>query len=139
MTFATSGPDSRTSQVFINFKDNSFLDSQGFSPFGEVTEGMDVVESISAAHGEDPKQHLIEGQGNAYLKQSFPNLDYVKTATLTIDDLAVTEAGGDKDSDDSTATDAEPGENQKSAGDAGSDDSGSEAGSESDSKAGGES
>lgn len=88
ITFATSGPDSRTSQVFINFNDNGFLDDQGFSPFGEVVSGMDVVDKISAAHEEDPKQHMIEAQGNEYLKANFPDLDYVKTAKVTVDDLA---------------------------------------------------
>ena len=51
ITYATSGPNSRTTQLFINFKDNSFLDSQGFSPFGRVTEGMSVVDSINAEYG----------------------------------------------------------------------------------------
>ncbi|MEQ9407975.1 MAG: peptidylprolyl isomerase [Fuerstiella sp.] len=86
VTFATSGPDSRTSQVFINFKDNSFLDSQGFAPFGEVVKGMDSVDKISSVHGEDPQQPMIESQGNTYLKSAFPSLDYVKSARITLDD-----------------------------------------------------
>lgn len=82
MTFATSGPDSRTTQVFINFVDNSFLDSQGFSPFGEVIEGMDHVDKINAEYGESPDQGQINSAGNTYLNSQFPKLDYVKKATI---------------------------------------------------------
>lgn len=82
ITFATSGPNSRTSQVFINYGDNKFLDSQGFAPFGKVVEGMDIVDSINAEYGETPDQGRIQSQGNAYLNKSFPNMDGIKKATI---------------------------------------------------------
>lgn len=94
ITFATSGPDSRTTQVFINFSNNSSLDSQGFAPFGRVVEGMDVVDSINASHGEQPQQPMIEAQGAAYLEENFPNLDYIQSVTFVEDDLADEEAAG---------------------------------------------
>jgi peptidyl-prolyl cis-trans isomerase A (cyclophilin A) len=82
VSFATRGKDTRTTQVFVNFKDNSRLDSQGFTPFGEVTTGMDVVEKITDQYGEKPDQGQIQSAGNKYLTASFPKLDYVKKATI---------------------------------------------------------
>ena len=83
VTFAkTSMPNSRGTQVFINFKDNGFLDSQGFAPFGQVVQGMDVVNKINAQYGEKPDQGEITASGNAYLMKEFPQLDYIKSATI---------------------------------------------------------
>ncbi|MGH9143645.1 MAG: peptidylprolyl isomerase [Vicinamibacterales bacterium] len=83
VTFAqTSAPDSRSTQIFVNYKDNGFLDSQRFAPFGRVISGMDAVEKINPESGEKPNQGSIQSQGNAYLKASFPKLDYVKKATI---------------------------------------------------------
>jgi peptidyl-prolyl cis-trans isomerase A (cyclophilin A) len=83
ITFAkTSAPNSRTTQMFINYGDNARLDNQGFAPFGRVIKGMDVVEKINPKHSEDPDQELMQVQGNAYLKANFPDLDYIKSIKL---------------------------------------------------------
>jgi peptidyl-prolyl cis-trans isomerase A (cyclophilin A) len=82
-----ASPDSRTTQVFINFRDNTGLDAQGFAPFGQVTSGMDIVDKIYSGYGEGaprgngPDQQRLQTEGNAYLK-SFAKLDYIKKATI---------------------------------------------------------
>jgi len=82
ITFATAGPNTRTTQLFINFGNNTFLDSQGFSPFGKVSSGMDVVQKIYSGYGEKPDQGAITSQGKAYIDKNFPNIDSIKSATI---------------------------------------------------------
>jgi peptidyl-prolyl cis-trans isomerase A (cyclophilin A) len=88
ITFATSGPNSRTTQVFINFKDNAGLDSSGFAPFGQVVSGMEVVDAFNAEYGDGaprgrgPDQGRLQREGNAYLAKEFPRMDFVKKATI---------------------------------------------------------
>lgn len=90
ITFAkTNAPNSRTIQIFINLGDNNTdgppnpnLDKMGFAPIGRVISGMDVVDAMNSEYGETPDQGMIETEGNAYLEKHFPNLDYIKKATL---------------------------------------------------------
>ena len=79
---ASSQPNSRTTHLFINLGDNAKLDAMGFAPIGRVTSGMDAVDRIYPAYGEEPDQAQIAAQGNAYLEKQFPRLDYIKTARV---------------------------------------------------------
>jgi cyclophilin family peptidyl-prolyl cis-trans isomerase len=88
VTFATAGRDTRTTQVFINLGENGQLDSMGFAPFGQITQGMDIVKKLHSGYGEGapsghgPDQGAISSQGKAYLDKNFPNLDSIKSATV---------------------------------------------------------
>lgn len=88
VTFATSGKDSRTVQLFINYADNARLDQMDFAPVGQVVEGMDVVNSLYKGYGEGapggrgPHQGRLQMEGNDYLRKEFPKLDYIKTASI---------------------------------------------------------
>lgn len=82
LTFATAGPNTRTTQLFINLANNPRLDGMGFSPFGEVVEGMDVVDKINKEYGERPNQGMIQTQGAEYLSKSFPKLDLIKSTKI---------------------------------------------------------
>ncbi|MEZ5943883.1 MAG: peptidylprolyl isomerase [Planctomycetaceae bacterium] len=89
LTYAQTGmPNSRSTQLFISYADNSFLDGQRFAPFGRVVEGMAVVDQLyngygdGAPMGNGPDQGRIESEGNRYLLKDFPKLDYIKTARI---------------------------------------------------------
>ena len=82
LSFATAGPNTRTSQIFINLRTNQTLDDQGFAPFAQVTDGMPVVEKLYSAYGESPDQDAIRLRGNSYLLSSYPKMDYIKTAKI---------------------------------------------------------
>jgi peptidyl-prolyl cis-trans isomerase A (cyclophilin A) len=99
ITFAMAGPNTRTTQVFINYGDNARLDSDGFAPFGQVIEGMDVVDKFYSGYGEGapsgrgPDQQKLTAQGKAYLDRFFPQLDRIISASIVTD--APAPAAGD--------------------------------------------
>lgn len=79
-----SAPNTRYTMVFINYKDNSYLDADGFAPFGQIVSGMDVVDKLYSGYGRQniPDQRRIKSEGNAYLKAEYPLLDFIKTARI---------------------------------------------------------
>lgn len=99
MSFAMAGPGTRTTQVFVNLVDNRSLDGMGFSPVGEVIEGMAVVDSLYAGYGDGPPmgfgpdQMRIMREGNAYLEKDFPKLDFIRTARIETADSTVSGVG----------------------------------------------
>jgi peptidyl-prolyl cis-trans isomerase A (cyclophilin A) len=108
LTYAMAGrPDTRSTQLFVNLKDNDNLDKMGFAPIGKVVEGMDVVEAFYQGYGGAPsnQQGLIQAKGNEFLRQQYPKLDYIQTASLV-------EADGGKggSSPDGKDTDAKDGD-----------------------------
>ena len=82
IVFATAGPNTRTTQLFINLNDNTNLDRMGFAPLGKVIEGMNIVEALNYEYAERPNQGQLQMKGNAYLKDKFPNLDYIESMTI---------------------------------------------------------
>jgi peptidyl-prolyl cis-trans isomerase A (cyclophilin A) len=82
LVFATAGPNTRTTQLFINLNNNAPLDASGFAPFGTITDGMDVVDKIYPGYGERPDQGRITDEGDAYLVKNFPMIDKIKLAKI---------------------------------------------------------
>jgi peptidyl-prolyl cis-trans isomerase A (cyclophilin A) len=80
LAFAMDGPNTRAHQLFVNLRDNSHLDSDGFAPIGRVVDGMRVLDSVYSGYRDKPSAHMISTLGNSYLRRMFPKLDYIKTA-----------------------------------------------------------
>jgi peptidyl-prolyl cis-trans isomerase A (cyclophilin A) len=99
ITFAKSNaPNSRSCQMFINLRNNAFLDGQGFTPFGKVVEGMDVVKKINTEYGENAQdvQPRFQSQGNAFILKRYPNLDIIKSVTLVSDKSSASESSNNQ-------------------------------------------
>jgi peptidyl-prolyl cis-trans isomerase A (cyclophilin A) len=88
LSYAMAGPNTRTTQLFINYADNSRLDQMGFAPIGRVVEGQDVVDRLYAGYGEGaprgkgPDQGRVQMEGREYLTKNFPELDCITKATI---------------------------------------------------------
>ncbi len=88
IAFAQQAPNSRTTQMYINLRDNVDLDDSGLAPFGQVVEGMPIIDSLYSGFGElhpkgdGPRPNLLQNLGNKYLKRQFPDLDYILKATI---------------------------------------------------------
>lgn len=87
ITFAKTGqPNSRSTQFFVSLGDNNFLDRQGFTPFGQITKGMEVAQKINTEYGENPRNENVQGdyksKGNAYIKKRFPKIDFIKSVKI---------------------------------------------------------
>jgi peptidyl-prolyl cis-trans isomerase A (cyclophilin A) len=82
VSYGNAGPNSRTTQLFIGYKDNSYLDASAFAPFGQVVSGMEAADMLFSGYGDMPDQSRIQAEGNAYLAKSFPKLDFIKKATI---------------------------------------------------------
>lgn len=91
VTFAKTGKNSRTTQLFINTGNNSYLDRQGFAPIGTIVAGMEYVDRIQDEYREQPQQHLIVTHGNAYLQEHFPHLSYISSVQIMHDDDPLSE------------------------------------------------
>jgi peptidyl-prolyl cis-trans isomerase A (cyclophilin A) len=108
VVFATAGPNTRTTQLFINLKDNAALDRDGFAPFGTVTEGMDIVDQLNKEYGERPDQGAITEQGKAYLDKNFPRLDSIKSAVVIFPEATAAPAKKAAPAGTATKTEAAP-------------------------------
>ncbi len=89
VVFTSSGPNTRAHQLFVNLKDNSSLDGEGFAPFGRVVEGMAMVDSLYDDYGDLPQQNLIRGLGNNYLQRTFPKLDWIDSSRVVENSAAL--------------------------------------------------